>query len=376
MDTRIVLAKEEYRKDWEIARLFMGIFGFRFAAEVRDVDVSKESLYETRPSSDGEVKTSLRTEFVLSLGQETCVVLVVDRKTSLQKGINGQCSTLYGRHAVEVYADSRKPKFGLTGTAETIIHELLHVVERWHGLGQGLHQWLEKGGTLEGYREHLLGRILERDNGWGLLPAVARLAQRMLDEYPAIEIVEGYRTPERQNELYKNGKGVTKAKAWESIHQYRCAFDYRFRGKTTKEMYPPPGDAKWNLVNVFARSLGLYSYGLEENWDDGHVQLTYGLSEKRIRSRDIDWTKYWEVSQRPKIDRDLMKGHRGEDVRSLQVWLNQNGFQVAKEGPGSPGRETDFFGELTRRAVSRWQASVGIRPAEGYFGPLSRARFR
>ena len=196
----------------------------------------------------------------------------------------------------------------------------------------------------------------------------------MLAEYPSIQIKEGYRTPERQNELYNNGKGVTKAKAWQSIHQYRCAFDYCFKGKTIEEMYPPSGDQKWNKVNVFARSLGLYSYGLEEYWDDGHIQLTYGLSEKKIWGRDIDWTRYWsmETSTSPKFARDLKLGDKGEDVLMLQRFLNSQGFLVAKTGAGSPGNETTYFGEKTREALAAYQRWYAISPAQGFLGPITR----
>ncbi len=72
--------------------------------------------------------------------------------------------------------------------------------------------------------------------------------------------------------------------------------------------------------------------------------------------------------------RDLTLGSTGEDVRALQVWMNANGFLVATAGPGSKGNETTYFGGLTRTALAKWQASVGIAPAVGYFGPITRGR--
>lgn len=376
MDTKVLLADKSYETAANEARLFLGIFGLKWSQEVRSVDVSQESIYEVKSSSTKKEVTSLRTDWILSLSPERCVALVCDKKKSRQIGLNGQQGTLNGRYAVEVYADGRKGKFGLTGTAETIIHEIMHALAEYHNVSDTLHVDLKAGKTLEQCREILLDRILKKDNPWGLLPAVARLAERMLAEYPTIQIKEGYRTPERQNELFNNGKGVTKAKAWESIHQYRCAFDYCFKGKTIEEMYPPSGDQKWNRVNVFSRSLGLYSYGLEENWDDGHVQLMFGLSEKKVRSRDIDWTPYWNAPVRPEFDRDLSIGSTGEDVTRLQKFLNGEGFLVAKSGPGSPGLETAYFGLATKDAVARYQKSKGIEPAHGYFGPLTRNSIR
>jgi len=73
--------------------------------------------------------------------------------------------------------------------------------------------------------------------------------------------------------------------------------------------------------------------------------------------------------------RDLFSGARGEDVRCLQKYLNESGFPLAVSGPGSKGNETNHFGELTRRAVAKWQRTFGLSPDVGYFGPLSRKKY-
>lgn len=71
--------------------------------------------------------------------------------------------------------------------------------------------------------------------------------------------------------------------------------------------------------------------------------------------------------------RDLKVGSSGEDVKRLQEWLNSHGFPVATSGPGSAGNETTMFGSATRAAVAKFQASKGIVPAAGVFGPKTRA---
>jgi len=71
--------------------------------------------------------------------------------------------------------------------------------------------------------------------------------------------------------------------------------------------------------------------------------------------------------------RDLEVGVEGTDVRALQEFLNENGYVLATEGPGSPGSETTMFGALTRAALTRYQAANKISPAVGYFGPITRA---
>ncbi len=69
--------------------------------------------------------------------------------------------------------------------------------------------------------------------------------------------------------------------------------------------------------------------------------------------------------------RDLDVGNFGPDVTALQEFLVQQ-----KKGPASTtlvGTAKGFFGLLTKSALAEFQASVGITPALGYFGPKTRA---
>ena len=74
--------------------------------------------------------------------------------------------------------------------------------------------------------------------------------------------------------------------------------------------------------------------------------------------------------------RDLEFGMRGEDVRALQVTLNTGRFTVAQTDAGSPGQETSYFGPATRAALVRFQQAHNIKPAVGYFGPITRGVFQ
>jgi len=74
--------------------------------------------------------------------------------------------------------------------------------------------------------------------------------------------------------------------------------------------------------------------------------------------------------------RDLTLGSEGEDVRQLQIYLNSKGFIIATVGTGSKGNESTYFGNLTQAALARFQAAKNIRPAEGYFGRVTRAYIR
>ena len=51
----------------------------------------------------------------------------------------------------------------------------------------------------------------------------------------------------------------------------------------------------------------------------------------------------------------LRLGSRGEEIRTLQKFLNEKGFTVAVKGPGSTGKETTLFGAQTRAALMRYQ---------------------
>lgn len=62
------------------------------------------------------------------------------------------------------------------------------------------------------------------------------------------------------------------------------------------------------------------------------------------------------------VDRELVFGDSGAEVKDLQVLLNsRSDAQLAEAGPGSPGQETTYFGSLTQGAVVRFQASEGIQ---------------
>jgi peptidoglycan hydrolase-like protein with peptidoglycan-binding domain len=63
----------------------------------------------------------------------------------------------------------------------------------------------------------------------------------------------------------------------------------------------------------------------------------------------------------------------GSDVKQLQIFLNSQGFTVAKKGAGSLGYETTYFGLLTQKALAKFQKANGITPAVGYFGPITRS---
>lgn len=63
--------------------------------------------------------------------------------------------------------------------------------------------------------------------------------------------------------------------------------------------------------------------------------------------------------------RTLAVGSSGEDVRSLQKFLNASGYAVAASGAGSSGNESAYYGLKTLNALVRYQIDHGISPALG-----------
>jgi hypothetical protein len=66
------------------------------------------------------------------------------------------------------------------------------------------------------------------------------------------------------------------------------------------------------------------------------------------------------VAAQASFDRTLKPGDKGQDVSTLQTVLNAAGKIVAPEGPGSPGNETDTYGNMTASAIQSLQCDNGI----------------
>jgi N-acetylmuramoyl-L-alanine amidase len=64
----------------------------------------------------------------------------------------------------------------------------------------------------------------------------------------------------------------------------------------------------------------------------------------------------------------LRKNAKNSRVVELQKLLNSIGYVIAVTGVGSPGKETDFFGELTEKMVIKFQKENGLKP-DGVVGP-------
>jgi len=73
----------------------------------------------------------------------------------------------------------------------------------------------------------------------------------------------------------------------------------------------------------------------------------------------------------PTFSRDLYFGMTGNDVKVLQQYLIQENKGPAARALKVHGA-TKNFGPLTKAALIEFQKAVGITPASGYFGPITR----
>ncbi len=83
------------------------------------------------------------------------------------------------------------------------------------------------------------------------------------------------------------------------------------------------------------------------------------------------------------FSRNLTVGDEGSDVLALQKLLNsQANSKIASIGPGSPGNETTYFGNLTKNAVIRFQETyrqdilvkASLTSGTGFVGSLTRIK--
>ncbi len=71
------------------------------------------------------------------------------------------------------------------------------------------------------------------------------------------------------------------------------------------------------------------------------------------------------------FSRNMSPGVRGEDVRYLQILLNDDPeTMLTDSGPGSSGNETEYFGEICKNAVERFQKKhfTEIEDPRGHVG--------
>jgi peptidoglycan hydrolase-like protein with peptidoglycan-binding domain len=83
----------------------------------------------------------------------------------------------------------------------------------------------------------------------------------------------------------------------------------------------------------------------------------------------------------PRFRNPLYPGVQGQIVKILQKFLNSQGHNLAAAGPGAPGQETEFYGNITVGGVQKFQCAQGVvcsgsqnESGYGLVGPRTRAK--
>lgn len=132
--------------------------------------------------------------------------------------------------------------------------------------------------------------IVSASRDWQLLNAAYQ--QRLLHVFRIMKeqhgydmaILEGYRSPQRQNMLASMGSNVTNAAAFQSWHQYGLAADCAFvrNGKIVISEKDPWAMRGYRLYGEVAESMGLTWGGRWKMMDFGHTELRLpGVMKRR-----------------------------------------------------------------------------------------------
>jgi peptidoglycan LD-endopeptidase CwlK len=111
------------------------------------------------------------------------------------------------------------------------------------------------------------------------------LLNKLSEEGIPFLVFEGFRTPQRQNSLYAQGRTtggnkVTNAEAWESYHQYGLAADFVIYQNNKWSWDTSDGRSRWwDRLDELGKELGLEGLG----WEKPHLQLA-GLNLSSLKA--------------------------------------------------------------------------------------------
>ncbi len=101
-------------------------------------------------------------------------------------------------------------------------------------------------------------------------------------------------------------------------------------------------------VDTSAVSLTVSTSDCQKNKSD--IAINNNGNEK-IKSSDKEAATKISIN----FSNNLLRGDTGMEIKRLQQFLNANGFKIADKGWGSPGKETEYFGPLTEKALIEFQ---------------------
>ena len=224
------------------------------------------------------------------------------------------------------WANERTKRDGENQFVQTCLHEFAHEYYQQTGIVDMTHNYHDQNPDISGlfttfnwfkYQpkrmklkkiRNLLQRIIElqkaliaRRKEAGskrmLQPLVKRQADKIVYDMKMlghpVRVVEGYRSIERQDELYAQGRTtagniVTNAKGGQSFHNYGVAVDFVFR----KEGYNA-SEFLWGTLGTVGKEHGFKWGGDWKNFKDRpHFEMTLGNKLKDYQEGNIDWSVY------------------------------------------------------------------------------------
>ena len=132
------------------------------------------------------------------------------------------------------------------------------------------------------------------DRDWSKLDqkfvqVVLRLMANMQARGYSLVLVEGYRSPQRQDELAQSGRNVTQARGGQSKHQYGLAVDLAPMqdGKVVLSEQDPWALAAYQAMGEEAEKLGLIWGGRWTFRDYGHVESPQKIPAQNNAGHDV-----------------------------------------------------------------------------------------
>lgn len=93
------------------------------------------------------------------------------------------------------------------------------------------------------------------------------------DTFTEFRVFETYRSPVRQQYLFDDASGATKAQAWESAHNFGLAVDfvpYVFQDASYRWSWEDEHD--WSFLKWASSKFGCGCLSVPIKWDRGHVE--------------------------------------------------------------------------------------------------------
>ncbi|MFA7662856.1 MAG: peptidoglycan-binding domain-containing protein [Patescibacteria group bacterium] len=161
------------------------------------------------------------------------------------------------------------------------------------------------------------------------------------------------------------------------VSTYLISLDKNFKGAvankyTAKTVFNlPDKDGQYDIYLKYYSSTGTGSETIMRSIEykkNGNVVLPVESKTNKIVSGSGSGSKCPSTL----FSRDLKLSMVGEDVKTLQKFLNAQGFKLVASGPGSPGKETTKFGWATQSALTKFQKSKKIVANYGVFDLVTR----